>query len=176
MNKNAQFDVRQISIDFGTSFSKSCIVDQSNNIGKVIELGREIRSLLPSVLYIPESGPIQIGDDAELQAMLDPKGIVRNLKAFLHRQDRLRRNDRSFSVCDLASELFKFVRTEVRRLYHLDSNASTCDVVISACSTIRDKECLGTAVEKAGFEKVRLIESPLAGFKFWIDGLSLIHI
>lgn len=158
-----------ITIDFGYSFSKSAIAENSTTM-RIVEVAREIRSLIPSVFYIPESGEIQIGDDAELQAMLDPKGIVRSLKASLHRSDRLFRNNRSFKVDELASELFKFIRTESARLYDFDPEHAKCNVVVSACSTIQEKECLGEAATKAGFQDVRMIESPLAGFKHWIDG------
>ncbi len=171
MKKDAKLN-KQYSIDIGSSFSKSCFFEPNSNSVQIIELGREVRSLIPSVFYIPESGEIQIGDDAELQAMLDPQGIFRNLKASLHRSDKIFRNNCSLSVSELASALFRFIRTESARLYSFDPDTAACSVVVSACSTIQENECLEASAKMAGFANVRLIESPLAGFMSWMDGLE----
>ncbi len=45
----------------------------------MVELGREICSAIPSVAYVPCEGIVLFGDDAQLEGILDPQGLVRDL-------------------------------------------------------------------------------------------------
>lgn len=159
----------RFAIDFGSSFSKAAFASKLD-APQVIQIAHETPSLVPSVIYVPDSGPCQIGDGAERQALLHPEGIVRNLKSSIHRTDKLFRNRRFFSPCELTSELIKFFKTETERLYRFDRAGEQCVIVTGACNTIQENRCLDMAAKAAGYEEVELIESSLAGFRHWMNG------
>ena len=41
--------------------------------------------MIPSVAYVPPEGLILFGDDAQLEGMRDPQGLVHDLKRQIHR-------------------------------------------------------------------------------------------
>jgi molecular chaperone DnaK (HSP70) len=69
-----------IAVDFGTTRTKVAYFDQNQNEPRLIELGQEIRAIIPSVFYIPPQGQRLVGDDAQMMVDQDPEGIIIGLK------------------------------------------------------------------------------------------------
>ena len=71
-----------LAIDFGTSRTKVAYFDEASGKAQLVEIGREIRTVLPSVFYIPKEGQGErlVGDDAQDMVDSDPEGIVLSLK------------------------------------------------------------------------------------------------
>jgi molecular chaperone DnaK (HSP70) len=59
-----------LAIDFGTSRTKVAFFDKHAGKAQLVELGTEIRTVLPSVFYIPKElqGKRLVGDDAQNMA------------------------------------------------------------------------------------------------------------
>jgi molecular chaperone DnaK (HSP70) len=72
--------VIELTIDFGTTRTKVAAYDREEKKASLIELGREIHTIIPSTFYIPREGEILVGDDAEEAISDNPAGIVRGLK------------------------------------------------------------------------------------------------
>ncbi len=96
-----------IAIDFGTTRTKAACFDLERNEPRLLEIGREIRTIVPSVFYVPEGqGERLVGDDAQEQVDIDPEGIVLGLKKDIHRLAKIRYGAGRPSVgrIDLASQ------------------------------------------------------------------------
>jgi len=68
-----------LGIDFGTSYTTAGVL-----IGDRVELvhdGGDV--VIPSVVYVPERGPLEIGRRAQTRLMSDPAGVVRSIKRVL---------------------------------------------------------------------------------------------
>ena len=99
-----------IAIDFGTTRTKMAYFDPDRNEPRLIEVGREVRPVVPSVFYLPLEGQGKrlVGDDAQEQVEIDPEGVVIGLKKDIHRLGKIRCGVGRASVgrVELASDLF----------------------------------------------------------------------
>lgn len=109
----------KLTIDFGTTRTKVAAFNAEKNEPYLIELGRAIRTIIPSTFHIPKEGDILVGDDAEDAISVNPAGIVRGLKKELHKEGKIRRNKRKLDRIDLASKLFKYIKEECEeKVFH----------------------------------------------------------
>lgn len=79
---------RNIAIDFGSSRTKVSYFDDNEKKARLVELGREVRAVLPSLFYLPYEGDeekILVGDDASDMVDKEPEGIIYGLKKEIHR-------------------------------------------------------------------------------------------
>jgi molecular chaperone DnaK (HSP70) len=68
-----------LGIDFGTSCTTGGIL-----VGDRVELiqdGGDV--IVPSVVYVPERGPLEVGKRAQMRLMNDPAGVIRSVKRVL---------------------------------------------------------------------------------------------
>ena len=82
-----------ICIDFGSSRTKVAWLNEEIEKPELIELGQEVRAVIPTVFYLPNDGSdkILVGDDAVEQADVDPAGLVTDIKREIHRPGKIRR-------------------------------------------------------------------------------------
>jgi len=68
-----------LGIDFGTSYTSAGVL-----VGDRVELVQDSGdSAIPSVVYVPERGPLEIGRRAQIRMLSDPSGAVRSVKRVL---------------------------------------------------------------------------------------------
>jgi len=68
-----------LGIDFGTSCTSAGAL-----VGDRVELVQEAGdSVVPSVIYIPDRGPMEVGRRAQAKQITDPAGVVRSVKRVL---------------------------------------------------------------------------------------------
>lgn len=101
--------MNEIGIDFGTTRTKLSKFDPSIGRAVLLELGHDVRTVIPSTFYIPREGKVLVGDYAQDELENDPAGIVRGLKKELHEERPIRRNGRKVNRIELASLLFQSI-------------------------------------------------------------------
>jgi molecular chaperone DnaK (HSP70) len=81
-----------LAIDFGTSRTKVAYFDEDRDKPVLVDIGRNIRTMIPSAFYIPQpvdgkidESKIYVGDDAEDMLDDDPDGYVIAIKKEIHK-------------------------------------------------------------------------------------------
>ena len=68
-----------LGIDFGTSCTTAGVL-----IGDRVELVQDGGdAVVPSVVYVPDRGPLEVGRKAQVRLMSDPSGVIRSVKRVL---------------------------------------------------------------------------------------------
>lgn len=161
-----------LAIDFGSSRTKIACLCPETGKPKMVELGHEIRAVMPSVFYIPQSGPVLVGDEAVQMADEDPAGIVVDIKRELQRPGKIRCGEGRPAY--LRSELVSILFSEIRRrcdeeVFH-NGSIDSCMLTVPVCFSEPQRQKLRHAAENAGFTHVRLLEEPIAAAMHWLSG------
>lgn len=151
-----------LAIDFGTSRTKVSTIDHESRQPKLVELGREVRAILPSVFHVAPDGQIRAGDDAVGHGQAFPAGLVRRLLPDLHRTEPVLRSGHRIARKQFVSLLFSMIRQEVSRLYHQGAPLSECQIIVRSSTEILAREVLQTSALEAGFSKVHITETSVA--------------
>jgi cell division ATPase FtsA len=161
-----------LAIDFGSSRTKVAYFCPDTGKPKIIELGQEIRAIIPSVFYIPQQGPVLIGDDAAQMADEDPSGIVTDIKRELHRTSKIRCGEGrpAYQRWELVSHLFSEIRRRCGEEVFHTGPSSDCILTVPVCFSEPQRQKLREAAEHAGFTNVRLLEEPVAAAMHWLSG------
>lgn len=167
---------REISIDFGSARTKVAYLPEGQSVPELVELGMEVRPVLPSVFLVPKpgGGAIAVGDDAVQLADQDPDGIVVGIKTDIHRPGKVRLGPGRLakSRVELASELFAYVRRRcMAEVFHRES-LTACVLTVPVCFNEVQREALVCAAKQAGFATVRLVEEPVAAAQAWLSSPS----
>src|SRR6185436_17435239 len=68
-----------LGIDFGTSCTTAGAL-----VGDRVELIQDNGDVvIPSVVYVPERGPLEVGRRAQMRLLKDPSGVIRSVKRVL---------------------------------------------------------------------------------------------
>src|SRR5688572_24650972 len=68
-----------LGIDFGTSCTSAGAL-----VGDRVELIQDNGDVvIPSVVYVPERGPLEVGRRAQMRLLKDPTGVIRSIKRVL---------------------------------------------------------------------------------------------
>lgn len=151
-----------LAIDFGTSRTKVSTIDRESLQPKLVELGREVRAILPSVFHLALDGQIRTGDDAVGHGQAFPAGLVRRILPDLHRTEPVLRSGHRIARKQFISILFSMIRQETSRLYHQGAPLSECQIVVRSSTEILAREVLQTSALEAGFSKVHITETSVA--------------
>lgn len=168
---NTQLDINTIAIDFGTTRTKIACLDPQTDKPRILELGREIRSIIPSLFYIPEEGEILLGDDAVEASKFHKTGVVRGLKMEIDREKAIRKNNRKTDRVKLASLLFSHIKSSCNDLYFNDTPVTDCIITIPPSFSISEskKKAIEKAAKLGGFETIKTVEEPVAAAKHWLS-------
>lgn len=158
-----------VAIDFGTTRTKVAYYDSDRGEPRLVELGRETRSIIPSIFYIPQEGSRLVGDDAQDMLDTDPEGIIIGLKKEIHKlgKKRLGPGRPSVDRVELASDLFAFIRTGCcNEVFHAE--VVECVLTVPVAFEEQKRERIRQAAEFAGFRKISITEEPVAAAKYWL--------
>jgi molecular chaperone DnaK (HSP70) len=162
-----------IAIDYGNSRVKVATYDLAAGRPILVELGREIRAVIPSIIYVPVEGPIVVGDDAQHLASHDPEGIVRRVIQDIDKPGPARRG-RDINRPELATIFLRQIREDSERLLFDGKAMTACSFAAPLSFTKAQQDCLRFAAREAGFrdENVRLIASPIAAARFYLPQIE----
>ena len=162
-----------LAIDFGSTRTKVAYFDSSKNEPQLIELGQEIRAIIPSVFYIPKEGDRLVGDDALMMVDHDPEGIVIGLKKEIHRSGMVRCGPGRPPIerVQLASDIFSLIRRLCQKEVFLGKNINLniCTLTVPVSFEEKQRDCIRKAAELAGFKQIILIEEPVAAARAWLS-------
>lgn len=162
-----------LAIDFGSTRTKVAYFDSSKNEPQLIELGQEIRAIIPSVFYIPKEGDRLVGDDALMMVDHDPEGIVIGLKKEIHRTGMVRCGPGRPPIerVQLASDIFSLIRRLCQKEVFLEKNINLniCTLTVPVSFEEKQRDCIRKAAELAGFKHIILIEEPVAAARAWLS-------
>jgi actin-like ATPase involved in cell morphogenesis len=161
-----------LAIDFGTSRTKVAYFDEESGKAKLVEIGREILTVLPSVFYIPKEGQGErlVGDDAQDMVDSDPEGIVLSLKKELHKLGKKRCGpdrpavERIRLAADLFSHIYQRCRTEV----FFNETISRCRLTVPVDFKAQQREAIKSAAQLGGFQEVSIVEEPVSAAEHWL--------
>ena len=165
--------MNEIAIDFGTTRTKLAKYDQEKEKSVLIEIGREIRPVLPSIFYIPKEGDILVGDDAQDELENDPAGIVRGLKLEIDKDEKIRLNNRKIDRIELLSNLFHYIRQRCESEVFFGSPVTKCTLTVPVKFLPYERNCIRKALELAGFEEINTVEEPVAAAYHWLRNSDL---
>ena len=162
-----------LAIDFGTSRTKVAYFDENKHEPRLVELGRAVRDLIPSIFYIPkeDDGEIMVGDDAEEMIEHDPGGIVVAIKKEIHKPGKLRLSDgRKSDRIELASHLFSHIKkfTESNVSYFQGKSIGSCTLTVPVCFSGPQRDAIRKAAERGGFRNIQIMEEPVAAARSWL--------
>lgn len=159
-----------IAIDFGTTRTKVAYFDHDIREPRLIELGHEVRAVIPSIFYIPYKGPILVGDDAQRMIDEDPAGVVVGLKKDIHKLGKYRCGGGRPPVDrrELASNLFRHIREQCENEVFHGEKISECILTVPVAFEDQKRDCIREAARMGGFEKITLIEEPVAAARAWL--------
>jgi actin-like ATPase involved in cell morphogenesis/tetratricopeptide (TPR) repeat protein len=160
-----------LAIDFGTTRTKVAYYNAHRQEPQLIELGREIRPIIPSLFYIPPQGGRLVGDDAQMMIDEDAAGIVVGLKREIHRLGKIRCGAGRPNVArvELASDLFKHIRERCANEEFHEKDVTECILTVPVAFEEQKRECIRTAAELGGFKQITLVEEPVAAARAWLE-------
>jgi actin-like ATPase involved in cell morphogenesis/tetratricopeptide (TPR) repeat protein len=164
----------EIAIDFGTTRTKVAHYDPGSRAPCLIELGHFVRAVIPSVFYIPATGPRLVGDEAQSMIDHDPVGVVIGLKKEIHKLGKIRCGTGRPTVgrVELAAELFAHIRKKcLQEVFH-HGDLTACTLTVPVAFEDQKRRCLREAAEKGGFKQVTLVEEPVAAARAWLAQLG----
>jgi len=162
----------KLAIDFGTSRTKVAYYDESAGTSQLVELGEEIRTVLPSIFYIPKEGQGErlVGDEAKKMVDRDPEGIVLSLKKEIHKMGKKRCGpDRpAIDRIQLAADLFRYIHNRCRTEVFHDEDLYACRLTVPSDFKAQQREAIRSAAQLGGFREVEIVEEPVAAAKAWL--------
>lgn len=153
-----------LSIDFGSSTIKAAARFEEDGPARLLEFGEERCTAIPSVFYVPRSGPIAVGQQALSQIAADPRGSIRNLKQAMHLTTQQFRNHRRIAPRDLAATAFHLIRESLRDRAEVDG----CTLPLPATFSFQQRDAMASAAMLGGFTHVEIVESAAAAVKHWV--------
>lgn len=161
-----------LAIDFGTTRTKVAYLEEATGRPVLVELGREVRAIIPSVFYLPPagSGPILVGDDAQDMVEVDPVGVVRGLKKEIHKagQKRVGSNRTAIDRVQLAAELFSYIRKTCEQQIFHGGNLVRCQLTVPVDFKQPQIDAIVRAAQLGGFQEIKTVEEPIAAAQAWL--------
>lgn len=159
-----------LAIDFGTTRTKVACFDPELGAPRLIELGHEVRGVIPSLFYIPRDGQPLVGDDAQQMVNEDPEGIVVGLKKEIHKLGKYRFGGGRPSVDrkELAAHLFRYVRERCEREEFHGESITECVLTVPVAFEDQKRDSIRDAARQGGFETISLVEEPVAAARAWL--------
>jgi Hsp70 protein len=143
-----------VAIDFGAARTKLAVYDRRKR-------RPTIRVEMPTLAYVPPSGPIRVGDAATLAIKADPVGAIHDLKSRLGGTD-LVRNRRRCHPTDLIVQLFATLRETALEQPDISDALTDCCLAIPLQFDTRQSESLQEVARLAGFSSVSTVDAPIA--------------
>lgn len=145
------------AIDFGARRTKLAMYDRRRQ--SVV-----VAVCIPTLIYVPRSGPILAGEAAREAIKSDPSGSIDDLKSRLLNGACLR-NRRQSQPAELVSLLFTELRNHALEQVVKGDRLTACKVLVPLRFAMQQTELLKHAAVSAGFETVDVIEESLAAIR-----------
>ena len=149
-----------LGIDFGTTKTLACRLDDQTQTPAEIRLGR--LGPMPTSIHLEAGGCFLFGDDAEDNRVFAPSGYVPRVKRYLAWKTPVVLHGRAIPSVDLVSEFLRHVRNKVEDEAFNGPVGHTV-ITVPALLGPAAKQDLFQAAAAAGFVSVEILEEPVAG-------------
>ena len=156
-------------IDLGTTYSVIATVDDRTGLPRVIDNDVDNTPTLPSAVYFPEneSDGFVVGNDAKLQAEIEPDRVVQFVKREIGKQDGkvYEFYGKKFDPIMISSIILKRIKE------YADAQGEDVHDVIITCPAnfgISEKTATRQAGEIAGFNVLNIIHEPTAAALYYM--------
>ena len=150
-----------VGIDLGTTNTLACYLKK----GKP-ELIRFPGSgkMIPSVLYVDESGKVTVGHMAKKSGVMNPLNMIRSSKTYMADSKKVWKiNGKEFTPTDVAAEILKEVEAQILKKFKCPSETKINAVItVPAYFTGNQKDETKKAGITAGFNVLQIITEPMA--------------
>ncbi|MDR0391615.1 MAG: Hsp70 family protein [Planctomycetaceae bacterium] len=167
-----------LTIDFGTSRTKVAYFDELQNRPVLVEIGRNVRTMIPSAFYVPlpvdgkiVESEILVGDDAENMLDEDPDGYVIALKKEIHKSGfKHLNNNRKIERAELAATLFRYIKnyTQSNVPYFIDTEIDSCILTVPVNLSTIQRDAICKTAEQGNFRYIKVVEEPIAAACTWL--------
>lgn len=163
-----------VGIDLGTTNTLACWLHR----GKMELVRFPGGTMLPSILYVDNSGKQYIGKMAKQRGSVDPANMIRSSKTKMGKPRQEASwvcNGRTYTPTDVATEILKEVRRNFIKQAKIEENAEIGAVItVPAYFNSNQKEETRKAGEAAGFKVMRIITEPMAAAIAAITDMELL--
>lgn len=156
-------------IDLGTTYSVIATVDDRTGLPRVIDNDVDNTPTLPSAVYFPENenDGFVVGNDAKLQAEIEPDRVVQFVKREIGKQDGkvYEFYGKKFDPIMISSIILKRIKE------YADAQGEDVHDVIITCPAnfgISEKTATRQAGEIAGFNVLNIIHEPTAAALYYM--------
>ena len=156
-------------IDLGTTYSVIATVDDRTGLPRVIDNDVDNTPTLPSAVYFPEneSDGFVVGNDAKLQAEIEPDRVVQFVKREIGKQDGkvYEFYGKKFDPIMISSIILKRIKE------YADAQGEDVHDVIITCPAnfgISEKTATRQAGEIAGLKVLNIIHEPTAAALYYM--------
>lgn len=150
-----------IGIDFGSSRTKVARFNGSGT-AELIEVGSEVRAVIPSMFYLPKNGgTILVGDEAVRMADSDPTGLISDIKNDVQRPGKVRSDTGRVTPerWELVAALFGNIRSRCEKEVFPRQSVETCVLTIPIGFTDAQRDKVRYAAEHVGFKTVHMVDA-----------------
>lgn len=148
-----------VGIDLGTTNTLACYFKK----GKP-ELIRFPGSgkMIPSVLYVDESGKVSVGQMAKKLGVMNPLNVIRSSKTYMaDAKKKWKINGKEFTPTDVATEILKEVKAQILKKLPPDTKVNAV-ITVPAYFTGNQKDETKKAGITAGLNVLQIITEPMA--------------
>lgn len=155
----------RLGIDFGTTSSRASL--QMGNTLAAVKDPMKQGDTFPSSVFLTEKGEVLIGHAAERQRMKALDRYQREFKRDLGTKVPYRLGDRAMLPEHLIAEILRKLKSEADQM--VGDRAPLASVVLTVPATYQElkRELMREAARSVGFQKVHLLEEPVAAAVYY---------
>ena len=150
-----------VGIDPGTTDTRACCLKRGRpDLIRFPGSGK----MIPSVLYVDESGDISVGQMAKKSGVMNPLNVIRSSKTYMGDPTKVWQIDgREFTPTDVAAEILKEVKAQILKKFKCPPETKVNAVItVPAYFAGNQKDETKKAGKLAGLNVLQIITEPMA--------------
>ena len=150
-----------VGIDLGTTNTLACYLKRGRpDLIRFPGSGK----MIPSVLYVDESGDISVGQMAKKSGVMNPLNVIRSSKTYMADAKKVWKiNGKVFTPTDVAAEILKEVKAQIlKKLKCPPETKVNAVITVPAYFTGNQKDETKKAGKLAGLNVLQIITEPMA--------------
>lgn len=159
-----------LGIDFGTCYSSAAYVDRTGNINFVRDTDNpgNYAYSIPSSAYVQPDGKILVGNAAIEQMKIDPTRYFSEIKRDLGKNIPYYYDGGQ----TMPEELVTHILSKLKKAAEAQAGQSFPHLIVTVPATYDayKREIMKTAAQKSGFDRVEIIEEPVAAALSYFQG------
>lgn len=159
-----------LGIDFGTCYSSAAYIDRTGKLNFVRDTDNpgNYAYSIPSSAYVQSDGKILVGNAANLQMRIDPTRYFSEIKRDLGKNIPYYYDGGQL----MPEELITHIISKLKKAAEAQADQSFLNLIITVPATYDEhkREIMKMAAQKSGFDRVEIIEEPVAAALSYFQG------